>query len=101
VSIFGVREAVLGYVILTESIKERLSKMDYLRESVNTLTEKTPTISKRTLYSFPFKKKREKLYLFQDLCLKRGITMATCSCKDKRLKGLSIPSICHPFYRSK
>jgi DNA repair photolyase len=101
VSVLGVKEAVLGYVILTEAMKENLSKVSYLKESVSALTEKTPTISKKSLYSFPFEKKVKRLYLFQKICLERGVTMATCSCKDGRLKGLSIPYICHPFYRKK
>ncbi len=101
VSALGVKEAVLGYVILTEAMREHLKTNKYLKESVSALTEKTPTISNRSLYSFPFPKKEEKLYLFQSLCLEKGMTMATCGCKDKRLKGLSIPYICHPFYRKK
>jgi len=99
VSALGVKEAVFGYVILTEGMRENLKRNKYLRESVSALTEKTPTISNRTLYSFPFEKKVKNLYLFQDICLERGVTMATCGCKDKRLKELSIPYICHPFYR--
>ncbi len=101
VSVLGVKEAVLGYVILTEAMKENLSKVSYLKESVSALTEKTPTISKRSLYSFPFEKKVKNFHLFQNICLEKGVTMATCSCKDKRLKDLSIPYICHPFYRKK
>lgn len=99
VTAMGVTEAVLGYVILTEAMKEDLSRVSYLRDSVSALSEKTPTISNRTLYSFPFEKKAKKLYLFQSLCFLKGVTIATCGCKDQRLKALSIPSVCHPFYR--
>ena len=99
VSVLGVKEAVLGYVILTEAMREHFKKNKYLKESMSALTEKTPTISNRSLYSFPFEKKTKELYSFQSLCLEKGVTMATCVCKDERLKGLSIPYICHPFYR--
>lgn len=99
VSVLGVKEAVLGYVILTEAMREHLKKNKYLKESMSALAEKTPTISNRSLYSFPFEKKRKELYSFQSLCLEKGVTMATCGCKDQRLKGLSIPHLCHPFYR--
>jgi hypothetical protein len=96
----GVREAVLGYVVLTESLREELKKNPFLRASMAALSEKTPTISNRSLFSFPFDKKLEKLEQFQDLCFRRGMTMAACGCKDERLKGLSIPWICHPFKRA-
>jgi len=99
VSIFWVKEAVLGYVIMTEAMRENLKKNKRLKESMSALAEKTPTISNRSLYSFPFDKKAKNFYLFQDICRKKGVTMATCGCKVQRLKGLSIPHLCHPFYR--
>jgi DNA repair photolyase len=101
VAALGVQEAVLGYVVLTEALREELKKNPFLRASMEALSEKTPTISNRSLYSFPFEKKLEKLEQFQGLCAGRGIAMAACGCKDERLKGLSIPWICHPFKRAR
>jgi DNA repair photolyase len=95
----GVKEAVFGYVILTEDLREKLKTISYLKESMEKLSEKTPTISTRPLYSFPFNEKVRKFEMFDTLCLKYGINMAACGCKDERLKSLDMEWVCHPFRR--
>jgi DNA repair photolyase len=99
VSALGVREAVFGYVTLTANLREQLKGRPELADSMRALSEKTPTISNRPLYSFPFAEKVKRLHLIQKLCAARNITMAVCGCKDERLKTLSIPWVCHPFKR--
>jgi DNA repair photolyase len=99
VSALGVKEAVFGYVTLTANLREQLRRIPELAASMAALSEKTPTISNRPLYSFPFDEKAKQLYLIQKLCAGRNITMAVCGCKDERLKSLSIPWVCHPFKR--
>ena len=95
----GVKEAVLGYVTVTANLREQLKQVPELAASMEALDEKTPTISNRPLFSFPFAEKARKLSLFNELCARQNITMAVCGCKDERLKTLSIPSVCHPFKR--
>jgi DNA repair photolyase len=99
VSELGVKEAVFGYVILTEALREKLRKVPYLEASMGALSEKTPTISTRPLYSFPFDEKVKKFAAFHALCQEYGMTMAACGCKDERLKSLSMEWVCHPFRR--
>lgn len=99
VSGLGVKEAVFGYVILTEDLREKLKKLPFLEASMEALSEKTPTISKRPLYSFPFDEKVKKFSEFNTLCREYGISMAACGCKDERLKSLSMEWVCHPFRR--
>jgi DNA repair photolyase len=98
-SALGVTEAVFGYVILTEAMRESLKENEYLKTSMEALSEKTPTISNRPLFSFPFNEKVKKFDLFQDLCRRKNIAMSVCACKDERLKNLALEWICHPFYR--
>ncbi len=99
VAALGVREAVMGYVTLTENLRERLKKVPELEESMEAMCEKTPTISSRPMYSFPFDKKVERLTRFSELCARRNIHMAVCGCKDERLKTLPLTWVCHPFKR--
>jgi DNA repair photolyase len=99
VASMGVTEAVFGYVILTAVLREKLGQIPELAASMQALSEKTPTISNRPLYSFPFAEKVERLELFSELCARQGITMAACGCKDERLKTLPINWVCHPFKR--
>jgi DNA repair photolyase len=99
VSASGVTEAVFGYVILTEALREQLKKKPYLKPAMEALSEKTPTISARPLYSFPFDEKVKKFEIFSDLCRKYGMQMAACGCKDERLKSLPMEWVCHPFRR--
>jgi DNA repair photolyase len=95
----GVKEAVFGYVILTAVLREQLGQIPELKASMRALSEKTPTISSRPLYSFPFAEKVKRLERFSRLCDRRGITMAVCGCKDERLKTLPLNWVCHPFKR--
>jgi len=95
----GVNEAVFGYVTLTANLREKLRQIPELAPSMAALDEKTPTISNRPLFSFPFDKKVERLHAVQRICAGRGIHMAVCGCKDERLKALDIPWVCHPFKR--
>jgi DNA repair photolyase len=99
VASLGVKEAVFGYVILTANLRQELKQVPELAASMQALSEKTPTISNRPLYSFPFAEKVERLELFNELCARQNITMAACGCKDERLKTLPIHWVCHPFKR--
>lgn len=98
---FGVREAIMGYLIITKDMREKLKHNDFTRESANKLTEKTLTISKQELFSLPFEEKIEKLYEFNELCSTKGIAMSVCGCKDEKLKKTELEWICHPFNRSR
>ncbi len=97
VSNLGVRQAVCGYVMLTEKIREQLKDNPYLTESMQALSEKTPTISGRPLYGFPLAEKLEKLEEIHALCKKMEMNMSVCGCKDERLKNHDIPWVCHSF----
>ena len=97
----GVREAVFGYVIVTETLREEMAKVPELKAPMAALSERTPTISKRPLYSYPFVRKVEKFEHFNLLCSRYGVTMAVCGCKDERLKRLPLQWVCHPFKRRK
>lgn len=94
---FGVTDAVLGYVILNETLRDILKQNPFLRSSVEAVSEKTPTISNRTLFSLPLEEKISRLNSFQELCRKKNVTMSVCGCKDERLKNHDFPWICHPF----
>lgn len=97
----GVREAVFGYLVLTEAMKESLKINTYLKASIEALSEKTPTISNCSLYSFPLAKKVEKLNIFNNLCRSKNVSMSVCGCKDERLKDLAFQWVCHPFNRKR
>lgn len=101
VSRLGVKEAVLGYVVLTRSMREAWMRNEYTRASAVALSEKTPTISEQELYSIPFEAKLAKLTQFEALCRSRGVKMSCCGCKDGRLKQTSLEWICHPFNRQR
>ena len=97
---YGVTKAVLGYVILNERLREILKQNSFLRPSVEAVSEKTPTISNRSIFSFPLEEKIRRLNSFQELCRKKKVTMSVCGCKDERLKNHDFPWICHPFKKS-
>ena len=97
----GVKEAVFGYLILTEAMKENLKKSEYLKASMDALSEKTPTISTRSLFSLPLAQKIEKFNLFERLCHQKNMSMSVCGCKDERLKSLPLQWVCHPFNRKR
>ncbi|MCP4137562.1 MAG: radical SAM protein [bacterium] len=101
VTALGVTEANLGYLVLSDEMKNSLQNNSYLNESMLALSERTPTVStKESLFSFPFEQKVEKLEMFQEICGTYGATMTVCGCKDERLKKYSIPWVCHPYTRS-
>jgi hypothetical protein len=101
VSRLGVKEAVLGYVVLTRSMREAWMRNEYTRDCAVALSEKTPTISEQELYSIPFEAKLAKLTQFEAICRSRGVKMSCCGCKDGRLKQTSLEWICHPFNRQR
>jgi DNA repair photolyase len=101
VSRLGVKEAVMGYVILTKSMREGMKRNEFLKSSAAALTEQTETISEQELFSIPFAEKEKKFYRFQEMCKTRGLKMAVCSCKDKKLKNTTLEWICHPFNRKR
>jgi DNA repair photolyase len=100
VSSLGVKKVNVGYIVLTEDMRNRLKKNNRLKDSMEMLSEKTPTISlEKSLYSFPFEIKLERLNFFNDLCNNKGISMTVCACKDERLKKHPFPWVCHPYTR--
>lgn len=101
VSSLGVKEAIIGYVILTKDLRERLKQDEFTRQAAQALSEKTPTISEREIYSFPFEEKVQNLRLFEKICQKKGMKMSVCGCKDHKLKETSFTWICHPFNRTR
>jgi DNA repair photolyase len=96
-SSLGIKEAIVGYVIVTRDIKEKLKRMELIRNSAETLTEKTKTISEQELFSLPFKERVKKLSQIEKWCRSKGVRMKTCACKDQRLKQTSMDWICHSF----
>ena len=96
---FGAQEAVLGYLILTEAMRERLKRSHYLRSAMDALSELTPTISDNAIYSYPFKDKVARLTELSRVCMRGGLRVAVCGCKEERLKHSAFQWICHPFYR--
>jgi len=98
---YGVREAVIGYIILTGMMRNSWLHKEVTCSCAKVLTEKTITISQQELYSLPFNQKVEKLLQFEAICKKLGMKMAVCGCKDEALKQTSLEWICHPFNRKR
>ena len=101
VSRLGVKEVVMGYVILTKNRVETLKKTEFTREAAMAMTEKTPTISEQELYSLPFDKKLERLRHFRQMCEAKGVLLSVCGCKEKRFKETDFEWFCHPFNRAR
>lgn len=95
----GVKEAVIGYIILTKAMRESWLKNKYTRQCAATLTERTTTISQQELYSIPHELKVKQLTKFEEICKESGVKMAVCGCKDESLKETNLEWICHPFNR--
>jgi len=101
VSKLGVKEAVIGYVVLTKTMRESWKNNEYTKACAEALSEKTPTISEQELFSIPYDLKVKKLAAFEEICRSRGVKMACCGCKDERFKATSFEWICHPFNRKR
>lgn len=99
ISILGVNEVVVGYVVLTENIKNKWSNDKYTKQVTELLTEKTPTISQQALYSIPFEDKVKRIEKIHELCKKYDIKLSVCGCKDERFKKTDFEWVCHPFNR--
>lgn len=99
VSRFGVKEAIISYLILTKSMVEAWKRNNYLKAAAENLTEQTTTISEQELFSIPIDKKIKKLSEFAEICKSKGVTMAVCGCKDLRLRQMEVEWICNPFQR--
>ena len=97
----GIKEAVIGYILLTRGMKNRMQKIPYLTESMATLEQKTETISGNELFSLPIDEKFEKLYIFEKMCTENGVKMSVCGCKDHQLKNSNLSWICNPYNREK
>jgi DNA repair photolyase len=100
-SSLGARESVIGYIILTRDMKNKLEKNPFTKESALALTEKAKTISQQELFSIPFEKKVEKLSEFEKICNRYGMKMAVCGCKEEEMKKTSFEWVCHPFNRER
>lgn len=101
VSELGVKEAVAGYIILTNRFKKSWENNDITKVATKLLTEVTPTISQQELFSLPFDIKMERLGHIQKICAEYGVKMSVCGCKDERFKKTDIEWICHPFNRKR
>jgi DNA repair photolyase len=101
VSNIEVKEAVIGYIILTKAMRNSWLRNKYTQKSAEALTEKTITISQQELYSIPLDQKVAKLSQFEEICRKYGMKMAVCGCKDEALKKTEFEWICHPFNRKR
>jgi len=101
VSKMGVKEAVIGYIILTKAMRELWKRNDYTRKCGEALSEQTKTISDQELYSIPFEEKIKNLTKFEKICRQAGIKMSVCACKDHALKETQLEWICHPFNRKR
>jgi hypothetical protein len=100
-SSLGAREAVVGYIILTRHMRDKLGKNSFLKESMQALTEKAKTISRQELFSIPFEEKVKKLSEIEKICHRYEMKMAICGCKDEEMKKTSFEWVCHPFNRIK
>ncbi|UCH94141.1 MAG: radical SAM protein [Candidatus Aminicenantes bacterium] len=100
-SSLGIKEAIIGYVIVTRDIKEKLSRVELTGSSAEMLTQKTKTISEQELFSLPFEEKVKKLRQIEKWCGSKGVRMKTCACKDEKLKQTSMDWICHSFNRAR
>ena len=96
---FGIKEVVVGYVILPKSFVNAWAKSDFTKGMAGLLTEETPTISGQKLYSIPFDVKLERIDKIQKIGAKYGIRVSVCGCKDERFKKCNLEWICHPFNR--
>lgn len=97
----GIREVVVGYVILPKSFVKSWYNGSFTNKVAKLLTEETPTISGEKLYSIPFDKKLERINKIQKIGTKYGIKVSVCGCKDERFKKCDLEWICHPFNRSR
>lgn len=101
ISKLGVKEVVVGYIILTNRFKKSWENNDLTKIATKLLTEVTPTISQQELYSIPFDTKVERLGHIQKICAEYGVKMSVCGCKDERFKKTDMEWICHPFNRNR
>lgn len=100
-SCLGAKEAVIGYLILTQDMRDKLEKNSFLKKSMQAMTEKAKTISQQELFSIPFEEKVRKLGQFEKICQRYGMKMAVCGCKEEEMKKTSFEWVCHPFNRKK
>jgi len=100
-SSLGAKESVIGYIILTRDMKNKLEINPFTKESALAVTEKAKTISQQELFSIPFEKKVEKLSQFEKISNQYGMKMAVCGCKEEEMKKTSFEWVCHPFNREK
>lgn len=96
----GVKRAVMSYLVLPRSMMEKVKQEDYLRPSVEKLTQQTPTISEKELFSYPLEKKLETFTQMEALCRRYGMDMAVCGCKEHRFRETktSFGRTCFPFF---
>lgn len=101
VSILGIKEIVVGYIVLTKGLKKSWEKNELTHVATQALIEVTPTISKQELYSIPFEIKLQRLNEIRKWCCDYEINLSVCGCKDERFKQTDIEWICHPFNRKR
>lgn len=97
ISRIGIKEVIIGYVIATRELREKLRRHNLTKEAAAQLSEKTNTISRQELFSLPFPEKIKRLGQMEEWCREKGIKMKTCACKDEQLKQTCLDWVCHPF----
>lgn len=101
ISKLGVKEIIVGYMILTKRHVKAWEKNEFLSKGAKIMTEITPTISKQELYSIPFESKIERIKDIKQIADQFGISLSVCGCKDERFKKTNFEWICHPFNRAR
>lgn len=97
----GITEAIVGYLLLTKSMKKSWERDELLSKVSNVMTEVTPTISGQELFSIPYQEKIRRISLIRDIAAEYNINIAVCGCKDERFKSEDIEWVCHPYNRNR
>lgn len=92
----GVKNIAASYVIASDRMKEEMSDVIILKDSLKFLSEKTDSVATKPVYSVPLQYKLEKFQLFREAGSPYGFAIHTCHCKDARLKKLDASYTCHP-----
>lgn len=97
----GIKEAVVGYLLLTRTMKNAWAKDELLAQVSNVMNEKTPTISGQELFSIPYEEKLNRIIGIREICSEYGVNVAVCGCKEERFKKTDLEWVCHPYNRSR
>ncbi len=92
----GTKNIVVSYVVASQNMIKKMSRVEKLKLSLALLTEETPTVAPGLVYSVPFEYKKNKLIQIRNFCENKGLKMNLCSCKDFRLASIFTNNSCHP-----